>query len=202
MKTLTRLFVATAVLFANFACTTDVTNDLGAAVGGQTEITLSLEESRTQLGTEANGIYPVSWCDNDAISINGIPSNSITIEEGGKIATFTFSGVVNYPYCIAYPAAAEGKVLFAGNQSHTESTFADGAAAMYGYAESEGGLQLNHLTGVLKIAVKGDKTLLMHRFRQSTVLLSQALSISISHRARLFQPQKLKLLSTTRLARV
>ena len=159
MKTLTRLFVATAVLFANFACTTDVTNDLGAAVGGQTEITLSLEESRTQLGAEANGIYPVSWCDNDAISINGIQSNSITIEEGGKIATFTFSGVVNYPYCIAYPAATEGKVLFAGNQSHTESTFADGAAAMYGYAESEGGLKLSHLTGVLKIAVQGDKTL-------------------------------------------
>ena len=159
MKTLTRLFVATAVLFANFACTTDVTNDLGAAVGGQTEITLSLEESRTQLGTEANGIYPVMWSEGDAISVNGTPSKSITIANGGKVATFTFDGVVNYPYNIAYPAAAEGKVLFAAKQSHTESTFANGAAAMYGYAEEGSAPALHHLTGVLRFAVKGEGTL-------------------------------------------
>ena len=93
------------------------------------------------------------------ISVNGVPSQSISIADGGKVATFTFDGVVSYPYCISYPAATEGKVVFAGQQSHTESTFAQGAAAMYGYAEVEGGLNLNHLTGVLKIAVKGDKTL-------------------------------------------
>ena len=161
MKTLTKLFVAAAVLFTSFACTTDATSDIAANLsgGGKTTITLSLEESRTQLGAEANGIYPVSWSEGDVISVNGVPSQSITIAEDGKVATFTFDGVVNYPYCIAYPAAAEGKVLFAGKQSHTESTFANGAATMYGYAETEGGLQINHLTGVLKIAVKGDKTL-------------------------------------------
>lgn len=161
MKTLTKLFVAAAVLFANFACTTDATNDLAANLseGGKTTITLSLEESRTQLGAEANGIYPVTWSEDDVISVNGVESQYITIAEGGKVATFTFAGVVNYPYCIAYPAAAEGKVVFAGKQSHTESTFANGAATMYGYAEAEDGMKLNHLTGVLKIAVKGDKTL-------------------------------------------
>lgn len=159
MKTLTKLFVAVAALAVGFACTTDITNDLGAAVGGQTEITISLEESRTQLGAEADGIYPVMWSEGDAISVNGTPSKSITIANGGKVATFTFDGVVNYPYNIAYPAAAEGKVLFAAKQSHTESTFANGAATMYGYAETNDGLSLNHLTGVLKIAVQGDKTL-------------------------------------------
>ena len=161
MKTLTKLFVAVAALAVGFACTTDATNDLGANIlgGGKTTITLSLEESRTQLGAEADGIYPVMWSEGDAISVNGTPSKSIAIANGGKVATFTFDGVVNYPYNIAYPAAADGKVIFAAKQSHTESTFANGAATMYGYAESEGGLQLNHLTGVLKIAVKGDKTL-------------------------------------------
>ena len=113
MKSLTKLFVAVAVLFAGFACTTDATENLGVAVGGQTEITLSLEESRTQLGAEVDGIYPVSWCEGDAISINGIESHSITIANDGKVATFTFNGVVNYPYCIAYPATTEGKVIFA-----------------------------------------------------------------------------------------
>ena len=159
MRSLTKLFVAVAVLFAGIACTTDVTENLGVAVGGQTEITLSLEESRTQLGAEVDGIYPVSWCEGDAISINGIESHSITIANDGKVATFTFNGVVNYPYCIAYPATTEGKVIFAAEQNHTEGTFDNGAATMYGYAEAESGISLQHLTGVLKIGVTGDKTL-------------------------------------------
>ena len=161
MKTWTKLFVVVAALFAGVACTTDATDDFGIESGGvdQTSITISLEESRTQLGVEADGLYPVTWSENDVISVNGVPSQSISIADGGKVATFTFDGVVSYPYCISDPAATEGKVVFAGQQSHTESTFAQGAAAMYGYAEVEGGLNLNHLTGVLKIAVKGDKTL-------------------------------------------
>ena len=159
MKNLTKLFVAVALLFAGYACTTEATEDLGATVGGQTEITLSLEESRTQLGEEADGIYPVSWCEGDAISVNGVASQSIAIGNEGKVATFSFNGVVNYPYCIAYPAAAEGKVVFATEQSYTEGTFDDGAAVMYGYAEAEESISLQHLTGVLKIGVTGDKTL-------------------------------------------
>ena len=161
MKTLTKLFVAVALLAAGFACTTDATDDLGINTNtvGQTSITISLDETRTQLGAEADGVYPVTWSEGDAISVNGVASQSIAIDESGKTATFTFAGAVNYPYCIAYPAAEEGKVLFAAQQSHTESTFAQGAATMYGYAEAESGMSLSHLTGVLKIAVQGDKIL-------------------------------------------
>ena len=50
MKNLTKIFVAVAALFAGFACTTDVTEDLGVVIDGQATLTLSLEESRTQLG--------------------------------------------------------------------------------------------------------------------------------------------------------
>ena len=159
MKSLTKLIVAVAVLLAGFACTTDATDDLGAKVGGQTEITLSLEESRTHLGAEVDGIYPVSWCDGDAISINGIKSQSITIANEGKVATFAFNGVLNYPYHITYPAAAEGKVIFADEQSYIKGSFDEGVATMYGYAETEGSISLQHLTGVLKIGITGDKTL-------------------------------------------
>ena len=128
MKSLTKLIVAVAVLLAGFACTTDATGDLGAKVGDQTEITLSLEESRTHLGAEVDGIYPVSWCEGDAISINGIKSQSITIANEGKVATFAFNGVLNYPYHIAYPAAAEGKVIFADEQSYIKGSFDEGVA--------------------------------------------------------------------------
>ena len=161
MKKFTRIFFAVAALFA-FACTTDTTEDLGVQLGngaGQTTLTLSLEESRTQLGEKANDLYPVTWSEDDAISVNGVKSSAISISENQSVATFTFNEVLEYPYTIAYPATTAGKVLFADQQAHTEGTFANGAAAMYGYKASEGGSALNHLTGVLKIGVTGDKTL-------------------------------------------
>ena len=160
MKNLTRIFFAIAALVA-VSCTTDATEDLGIQLNGvgQTTLTISLEESRTQLGEAVNGLYPVAWCANDAISVNGIKSTSIAIDSNASVASFSFSGVLNYPYAVAYPAAGEGKVLFADQQSYTEGTFTDGAATMYGYAEAEGSLSLKHLTGVLKIGVTGDKTL-------------------------------------------
>ena len=162
MKNLTKIFMAVAALVA-VSCTTDVTNDLGVQVeggaAGQTTLTLSLEESRTVLGAEVNGLYPVAWCAEDAISVNGVTSNSITIDSNASVATFAFDGVLNYPYSVAYPAANEGKVVFADQQSYTEGTFTNGAAVMYGYAETAGGISLKHLTGVLKIGVTGDKTL-------------------------------------------
>ena len=71
MKNLTKLFVAVAVLFTSFACTTDATEDLGVKVGGQTEIVLSLEESRTQLGEKADELYPLYWSEGDQIAVNG-----------------------------------------------------------------------------------------------------------------------------------
>ncbi len=160
MKNLTKIFFAVAALVA-FSCTTDVIEDLGVQVNGagQTTITLSLEESRTQLGEAVNGLYPVAWSADDAISVNGVKSTSIAIGENAAVATFAFDGILNYPYAVAYPATVEGQVVFADQQNHTEGTFANGAAAMYGYAEAEGGMALKHLTGVLKIGVTGDKTL-------------------------------------------
>ena len=158
MKNLTKIFVAVAALFA-FSCVTDATEDLGVKVGGQTTLTVSLEESRTQLGAEVDGFYPVTWSEGDVISINGVKSSSIAVDSNAAVATFTFEGTLSYPYEIAYPAADAGKVVFAAEQDHTESTFANGAAVMYGYANEGDALSLNHLTGVLKIGVTGDKTL-------------------------------------------
>ena len=160
MKNLTKVLFVIASMVA-VSCATDVTDDLGIQTNNadHTTITLSLEESRTQLGEATNGIYPVAWSADDAISVNGVKSTSIAIGSNSSVAAFTFNGTLNYPYAIAYPAAAEGKVIFAEEQSHTTGTFANGAATMYGYAENENELTLQHLTGVLKIGVTGNKTL-------------------------------------------
>ena len=167
MKKLTKLLSAAVALFA-CACATDATDDLGITLGGQTtEVTISLEESRTQLGEKVDGVYKLYWSEGDQIAINGVASDALKAEQSGSgNAQFTFAGVVDYPYNILYPASGtENVVTFLAQQSYTEGTFCNNAAPMYGYvvAPAEGEevapIQINHLAGVLRLAIKGDKTL-------------------------------------------
>ena len=160
MKTLTKLFLAVVALFA-YSCVTDTTEDLGVKLGGQTtEITLSLEESRTQLGEKVDGLYPLFWSEGDKISVNGIASAELSAQQAGSSkATFSVDGTLSSPYCIAYPAAPAGQVVFAENQTHvSNTTFGSGVSTMYAYGDTSG-IQLNHLTGVLKIGITGEATI-------------------------------------------
>ena len=167
MKNLTKLFVAAALLCASFACTTDATEDLGVAVGGQTEIVLSLEASRTQLGEKADGVYPLYWSEGDKIAVNGVASEPLTASADGKAsATFTVNGIAARPYNIVYPAAegvsavTEGcyPVVFPAAQTYKAGNVDGNAIVLYGYAE-EGTPTLCHLSGVLRFDVKGSATL-------------------------------------------
>ena len=188
MKNLTKIFMAVAVAMFAFSCVTDTTEDLGIEVGkggGNTQITLSLEESRTHLGekvTDENGVslYPLYWSEGDAIAVNGVVSAPLTTG-GEATATFSFAEEVKTPLCVVYPASAaatveegEGEatpepepepapvtaypVTFLATQPYTVGTFAPQAAPMYGYAAElpETGVQLNHLTGVLRLAIAGN----------------------------------------------
>ena len=168
MKRLSKIFFAVAALAVGFGCTTDATRDLGVELGGTTTLALSLEESRTQLGDKADGIYPLYWSEGDVVAVNGVASAALTAEQAGtEGALFTFAEELARPFNIVYPAPAEGvaaltegqyPVVFPATQVYTEGTFASGVAPMYGYAAAgtEGATQLNHLTGVLRIAVKGE----------------------------------------------
>ena len=158
MKKLTKFFFVAAALFAGFSCTTDATEDLGAVVGGQTTLTISLEESRTQLGEKADGVYPLYWSVGDQISVNGVASGALT--EGGNVsATFAFDGTLNHPYNVVYPASSANEVTFPAEQSYVPVTFASGAAPMYGYATENEAIQLRHLVGALRFDVLGSATL-------------------------------------------
>ena len=159
MKHFSRLLFAAVALCA-YACATDVTEDLGISLSGtQTSISLSLEQSRTQLGSEVDGYYPLYWSEGDKISVNGVESTEAAIDTSNA-SSATFNVTATAPYCVAYPVAAEGQVLFAEQQSHAgNGSFGAGVATMYGYGESALSLELKHLTGVLKIGVKGSVVL-------------------------------------------
>ena len=178
MKAITRFLMAVVALVA-LSCTTDATQDLGVDLGNNealTEITLSLEESRTQLGEKAGDLYPLYWSEGDQIAINGVASAPLTAEYDGKsAAVFSLDGDIERPFHIVYPAPADGvvaatsglyPVTFPATQSYTAGTFDSGTAPMYGYAAAaaEGeevlpAVEIHHLTGILRLAVKGDKTL-------------------------------------------
>ena len=167
MKNLMKIFMAVVAGMFAFACATDATEDLGVQVGNGTdgatiELSLSVEESRTQLGEKVNGLYPVYWSAGDKISVNGVESGEAVINQSNPAsATFAVGVSEAATYAVAYPAAPAGKVLFAEKQSHVAAgnTFASGVSTMYGYGESANNITLNHLTGVLKIGVKGEAVL-------------------------------------------
>ena len=178
MKKLTKIFASLVALVA-VSCATDTTQDLGVDLGNNgalTEITLSLEESRTQLGEKAGDVYPLYWSEGDKIAINGVASAPLAASADGQTsATFSFDGTLERPFHIVYPAPADGvvaattglyPVTFPATQNYTVGTFESGTAPMYGYAATaaEGeellpAVEIHHLTGILRLAVKGDKTL-------------------------------------------
>ena len=126
--------------------------------GARSSITLSLEQTRTQLGEKAEDVYPLYWSEGDKISVDGVVSESAIINpENPSIATFNLSGELGCHIC--YPAAPEGKVIFAEHQQHVcNTTFGEGVATMYGIVSNEG-VELKHLTCVLKIGIVGSATL-------------------------------------------
>ena len=164
MKNLAKIFMAVAVALFAFSCVQDATEDLGVSIEGQgvKELTLSLEESRTQLGEKADGIYPLYWSEGDKISVNGVESAEAVIGANASTATFAVD-VVADELCVVYPATegtGEGTtfpVNFLAEQAYTEGTFANGAAPMYGYAANASTpIELKHLAGALRLAVTGN----------------------------------------------
>ena len=185
MKNLAKLFLTVVAGMAAFSCVTDTTEDLGVKLdgnkGGVYEVAISLEgATKTQLGEKVDGVYPLYWSEGDAIAINGVASQPLTSEvANSENATFSFSQPVTAPYCVVYPAPAAATiedevveepvapltvypVTFAATQPYTAGTFASGVAPMYGYAEAvaEGeeqpAIAMQHLTGVLRLAIKGN----------------------------------------------
>ena len=134
---------------------------------------------------DGTSLYPLYWSEGDAISVNGEVSLPLAgVAADATSATFQFYKEVARPLSIVYPASAavvaeEGEateptepttpapitaysVNFLAEQPYTVGTFAPQAAPMYGYAaelaegEEETPVQLNHLTGVIRLALKGN----------------------------------------------
>ena len=164
MKNLFKISLAVVMSMFVLSCTTDMTEDVNVNIAGQTTLTLSLgEATKTYLGDKSGESYPLYWSEGDQISVNGVVSEALkSVPTGATNAEFAFSGALNAPYSVVYPANADGanEVTFLANQTYTAGTFCNGAAPMYGYTESsELAVQMHHLAGVIQLAVSGEATL-------------------------------------------
>ena len=136
-------------------------NNLEVIDGGNC-IVVSTTTSRTSLGEKNNGAYPVYWSASDKIAVNGAESQSTAINaENPTIAKFSFDATLQYPYNITYPytsttTAEAPMVEFLAEQSYVSGSFCEGSAPMCGYvSQKDEKVELKHLAGVLRFAVKG-----------------------------------------------
>ena len=181
MKKLTFLAALALPLLSLVGCQREIATDtpLNPCT---TTLEISLEESRTELGSKSGDTYPTYWSEGDCIAVNGEKSNAVNINPQNKAhATFSVDKVLDYPYFITYPytastTAESPKVTFLAEQSYIEGSYAEGSAPMYGYvATKSDNIVLKHLAGVLRFAIRDSKGL-NTKLKKVTINSSKALA--------------------------
>ena len=162
MKLHIKTIIAATSCALLLSCSSDISDNAHnvAPSDKTTTISISLDDTRTFIGENSDDSYPLYWSEGDKISVNGIESAEAVINPNDpSFASFVVKGEVGNKYNIAYPSAPLGKVLFAENQAHHNSTtFGRGALTMYGVG-SNASVQLKPLAGILKIGIIGSSTL-------------------------------------------
>ena len=125
-------------------------------------------QTRTWLDSEGSKDSPtkkVYWSDGDRINVNGQVSSPVSVQEGEKVseADFQLRGVEG-PYNVVYPhdivsdktydEAGRITISLPSSQRYDATTFASGAAVMYGYSESEN-VELHNLCAAVRVNLKG-----------------------------------------------
>ncbi len=140
-------------------CQQDFTTD--SNIGGGSALTVSLAQTRTSLGKKCGDTYPVYWSIGDKISVNGVASAEVEIDnEERSRARFSVPSELRHPLYITYPhcestTANSHIVEFSAEQTYTEGSFANGSAPMCGYSEHAGeDITLAHLAAVLRLPIR------------------------------------------------
>lgn len=128
----------------------------------QDTITIKAEvpatDSKTTISDNRDKTWSVLWTADDAISVNGQSSNSISLSDDRKSAEFTLP-VMDAPYKAIYPASAAAsaeKLTVPATQNYVEGSIDPSSAIMLAYAETPSqALAFHHAMAYLKINVQG-----------------------------------------------
>ena len=113
---------------------------------------LSLQVTIPHFKDIYGGSYTIAWSEDDRISVNGVHSQDMAIDEKlPNCATFGFGQAeLTTPYKISSPNSIEGSiVLFSSEQTITNNAFPR-RLPMYGYSEEEeDNITMSHLSSVI-----------------------------------------------------
>lgn len=150
-----KTILAAFCLMGAIACS----NELEYQNDSRTVLTLELPgTTKTVLGDAQDGVRPVLWCKGDKISVNGVASQALAIEENVPTASFVFEKELSAPYSIIYPASmvkGGGEVITLPSQQKAASgdNIVSGSMPMAGYSTTES-VMMKQVCGILGIRLK------------------------------------------------
>lgn len=150
-------------------------NELEYQNDSRTVLTLELPgTTKTVLGDAQDGMRPVLWCKGDKISVNGVASQALAIEENVPTASFVFEKELTAPYSIIYPATMVkngGSVITLPSQQKVASgdNIVSGSMPMAGYSTTES-VMMKQVCGILGIRLKMGTEANLIRYIEVTAL--------------------------------
>ena len=152
-----KTILAAFCLMGAIACS----NELEYQNDSRTVLTVELPgTTKTVLGEAQDGVRPVLWCKGDKISVNGVASQALAIEENVPTASFVFEKELIAPYSIIYPATMVkngGSVITLPSQQKAASgdNIVSGSMPMAGYSDIGASvIKMGQLCGILGIHLK------------------------------------------------
>ncbi len=130
--------------------------------------------TKTVLGEAQDRVRPVLWCKGDKISVNGVASQALEIEENVPTASFVFEKELSSPYSIIYPASMVkdgGAVITLPSQQKVASgdNIVSGSMPMAGYSTTES-VMMKQVCGILGIRLKMGTEANLIRYIEVTAL--------------------------------
>lgn len=126
--------------------------NFGSMDSNRTVLSVGINEAKTTLGELDGTKRPIYWANGDVLRANDLTSNALSgLPEKCKSASFTFEGTLTYPANLLYPAAYykdAQTITLPELQAKTTNV------PLYGYAESDAGVQMNALLALIRIPVK------------------------------------------------
>lgn len=166
-----KTILAAFCLMGAIACS----NELEYQNDSRTVLTLELPgTTKTVLGDAQDGVRPVLWCKGDQISVNGVASQALAIEENVSTASFVFEKELTAPYSIIYPASMVkdgGSVITLPSQQKVASgdNIVSGSMPMAGYSTTES-VMMKQVCGILGIRLKMGMEAILIRYVEVTAL--------------------------------
>lgn len=166
-----KTILAAFCLMGAIACS----NELEYQNDSRTVLTVELPgTTKTVLGEAQDGVRPVLWCKGDKISVNGVASQALAIEENVPTASFVFEKELTAPYSIIYPATMVkngGSVITLPSQQKAASgdNIVSGSMPMAGYSDTES-VMMKQVCGILGIRLKMGTEANLIRYIEVTAL--------------------------------